>query len=361
MTTKTDAIRLLSTLTNAHGVSGSEAAVRAIFRQELTGCGTPGTDVLGNVWAERAGPADGPRVLVTGHMDEVGFAVQHITARGFIKLVALGGWWTHTLVAQRVRILTRSGEEIMGVIGSTPPHFLNDGAKDKLLTLDQMYVDVGAGSREEAESWGIALGDPVAPDSAFTPMRHEDMFCAKAFDNRVGIGATIHTLQELRDATLPCTLTGAATVQEEVGCRGAVTLGEHLRPDVAIVLEGTPADDTHGMDPAEGQGRIGAGVQIRLMDPTAIMNRPLVDFLQATARELGIPCQIAVRKSGGTDARSLQLSRAGVPCVVLGTPARYIHSHNSIINIHDYLACVRLTVAAVQRCTAAQVEAFRTW
>ncbi len=358
---RTEAIQLLSSLTEAHGVSGYESSVREIFRHELAAAGPAQCDVMGNVWIEKKGARDGPRVLVAGHMDEVGFAVQNITSKGFIRIVPLGGWWTHTLVAQRVRILTRSGHEIMGVIGSTPPHFLSEGQKDKLMTLDQLYVDVGASSREEVEHWGIALGDAIAPDSAFTTMRHPDLFCAKAFDNRVGMAAAIQALQGLLKVPLPCDLITAGSVQEEVGCRGAVTLAHSVRPDVALVLEGTPADDTHGMDMTESQGRTGGGVQIRIMDPTAIMNRPLVDFLIATARELDIPCQVAVRKSGGTDARSLQISRYGVPCVVLGTPARYIHSHNSIMNINDYLACVQLVMAAVQLLDADCVRTFRAW
>ncbi len=358
---KSEAIRLLKSLTEAHGTSGSEGAVRDIFRRELAGCGTMGHDRLGGVWCERAGPDEGPRVLVAGHMDEVGFAVQRITAQGYLKVVALGGWWTHTLLAQRVRVLTKSGQEVLGIVGSTPPHFLGEGQKEKLLTMDQLYIDLGAGSREEAEALGVSLGDPIVPDSAFTAMAHPDIFCAKAFDNRLGMAAAIQTARTLKEDTIPCTLITAGTVQEEVGCRGAVTLGEATQPDVAIVLEGTPADDTQGLDVQAAQGKLSGGVQIRLLDPTALMNRPLVEFAVATARELGIPHQLAVRKSGGTDAKSFQLVGRGVPTLVLGTPARYIHSHNSLINIQNHLGCVALTMALVKRLTAERVASFSQW
>lgn len=355
------ATALLKTLTEAHGISGCEDAVRDIFRRELEGCGTFATDKLGSLACERPGPAGGPRVLIAGHFDEVGFAVQNITARGFIKLTPLGGWWTHTLPAQRVRILTRSGREITGVIGSTPPHFLGDGQKDKLLTMDQLSVDIGATSREEAESWGVALGDAVAPFSEFTPMAHPDRFISKAFDNRCGTGAAIQTMQLLRGETLPCTLIAAGSVQEEVGCRGAHTLAALTKPDVALVMEGTPADDTHGADAGESQAKLGSGVQIRVLDPTAIMNRRLVHFVADTAKAGGIPHQIAVRKSGGTDARSFQVYADGVPAIVLGVPARYIHSHNSIIDINDYLSAVKLAVAVVRKLDAAATAQFTAW
>lgn len=300
-------------------------------------------------------------MLVAGHFDEVGFAVQNITPRGFIRLTPLGGWWTHTLVAQRVRILTQSGREITGIIGSTPPHFLADGQRDKLMTMDQLSVDIGAVSREEAESWGVALGDPVAPDSAFTPLAHPDRFAAKAFDNRCGTGAAIQAMQQLRCEPLPCTLIAAGSVQEEVGCRGAETLAVLARPDAALVMEGTPADDTHGADLSEAQGRLRHGVQIRVLDPTAIMNHRLVQLVAGIAKAEGIPYQMAVRKSGGTDARSFQRSGTGVPAVVLGVPARYIHSHNSVIDINDYLAAVRLVMAVARKLDAAAAAALTAW
>lgn len=356
---KTDAVRLLRELTEAHGVPGAEDAVRRIFLRELAGHGTVHTDRLGSAAVERED--SGPRVLVAGHFDEVGFAVQHITAKGFLKLVALGGWWTHTLVAQRVRILTKSGQEVLGVIGSTPPHFLGESAKDKVLPLEQLYVDIGAGSRTEVEALGIALGDAVAPDSAFTALAGGERFVAKAFDNRCGVAAAVQTMQLLKNESLPCQLIAAGSVQEEVGCRGAVTLGHLTRPDVALVMEGTPADDTPGMPSEESQGALGSGVQIRVLDPTALMNRRLVDLVLDTAKAEGIPHQLAVRRSGGTDAKSFQFHESGVPCIVLGTPARYIHSHNSLLHLEDYLSAVRLTAAVVRRLDTATVAGLTRW
>ena len=180
-------------------------------------------------------------------------------------------------------------------------------------------------------------------------MQREDWYMAKAFDNRVGMAGAIQAGQMLADSSRPNRIILAGTVQEEVGLRGAKTAAVHSRPDVAIILEGPPADDTPGFSRADSQGRLGGGVQIRLFDPSAIMNPRLAELAIRTAKEEGIPHQVTVRRSGGTDAGSFHLSQSGVPCVVLGVPARYIHSHNAVIDVNDYLHMVALASALVRR------------
>ena len=218
------------------------------------------------------------------------------------------------------------------------------------MTIDQMFIDVGATSRLEVEQeFGISLGDPIAPLSPFTPMQREDWYMAKAFDNRVGMAGTIQAGKQLAGTLHSNKIILAGTVQEEVGLRGAKTAANFAKPDVAIILEGPPADDTPGFSRAESQGRLGGGVQIRLFDPSAIMNPRLADLAIRTAKEEGIPHQVTVRRSGGTDAGSFHLAGEGIPSVVLGVPARYIHSHNSIIDLNDYLHMVSLAVALARR------------
>ncbi|MBP7949545.1 MAG: M42 family metallopeptidase [Verrucomicrobiales bacterium] len=359
---KKSAIPLLKALTEAHGAPGSEAAVRAIFCREVSGCGELSFDRMGSTICTRHGPDGGPTVMVTAHFDEVGFAVQSITRAGFLRLVALGGWPPQNLPAQRVRILTKSGREIPGVIASTPPHFMPESQRDKLVPLENLLVDVGAGSQEEAvKGFGIRPGDPVVPFSEFTAKANPNLFVAKAFDNRVGCGVMIQCVQELNKRKLPCTLAAVGTVQEEVGCRGAMTAAAAVKPDVAFVLEGTPADDTPGMDASEAQGALGKGVQVRLLDPTAIMHRRLVEFVLKVAEKSRIPHQVAVRKSGGTDARSIQLTEQGVPVVVLGVPTRYIHSHASILDLRDYLSALKLMLSLLPACDASAVRNLHRW
>jgi endoglucanase len=356
------AIDLLRAFTAAHGAPGGEKPVRSVFERELRGCGEFVVDRTGGIGCTIAG-ADTPKVLVAGHMDEVGFMVQNITPEGYLQFLPLGGWWAHTVLAQRVRILTRSGAEVIGVTTSVPPHFLGPDAKNAVVPIERMFIDIGASSAEEVtHGFGVGLGDTIVPDSPLTPLANPDRLVAKAFDNRVGMA--IATLvgkwfgSSPPGGGLPNTLVVAGTAQEEVGTRGAQTFAEAVRPDVALILEGPPADDTPGMNPAEAQGVLGGGCQVRLYDPSAIMNRDFAEFVIATAEARGIPYQVAVRRSGGTDARAIHLSGVGVPCVVIGVPARYIHSHNAVIDIHDFLAATALTSAVVERLDEETVAGF---
>lgn len=345
---KTKALSLLQELTEAHAVPGHEDEVRAIFVDELGECGDLTTDRNGSVFCECG--SDGPRVLVAGHMDEIGFMVQGITPEGFLRFVPLGGWWGHSLLSQRVELLTRSGRKILGVVCSQPPHFLPENQRREVLGIEKMFIDIGAASRNEVtDQFGVSLGDPIAPVSPFSPLARENLYMAKAFDNRVGMAGVIQCCQILSQSTLPGRLIACGTVQEEVGLRGAKTAAAVARPDVAIILEGPPADDTPGFNRSESQGRLGGGVQIRLFDPTAIAHPRLARLAIDTAVAEGIPHQITVRRSGGTDAGSFHLANEGVPSVVLGVPARYIHSHNSIIDLGDYLSMVALVNALVRK------------
>lgn len=352
---KEKALTLLKELTEAHSVPGHEDEVRAIFCDELSGLGEISSDGMGSVFCTL--PGNGPRVMITAHMDEVGMMVQNVTPDGFVQFLALGGWWEHHLLSQRVEILTRGGVKVPGLIASKPPHFLTRGQRREVMSIEQMFIDVGASSRAEVErDLGISLGDPIAPHSPFVAMAQKDRFMAKAFDNRTGMAAMIQAGRIMAEGPeLPNQPVFCGTVQEEVGTRGARTAARHARPDVAIVLEGPPADDTPGHAASESQGRLGGGVQIRMFDPSAIGNPRLAHLAIETARESGIPHQVAVRRSGGTDAAALHLANEGVPCVVLGAPARYIHSHNAIIDINDHLAMVALTVGLAGKLDARTV------
>lgn len=347
-------INLLEKLSQAHSVPGHEDEVRAIFCQQLNDCGVLGTDHNGSVYCHRG--TTGPRILVAGHMDEVGFRVSRILPNGFLKMVPVGGWWGHTLLAQRVEVKTQHGDRIIGVISSKPPHLLAEAERSRVIEVPGMFVDIGARSRSEVEDWGIHLGDPIAPWSPWTNMNQRGWYLTKAFDNRVGMAGAIQVGQNATLASNQLILAG--TVQEEVGLRGARTLANKVKPDIAIILEGPPADDLPGLSPAEAQGVLGGGVQIRLHDPSAIMNPRLAAFAIEMASQRGIPYQVTVRESGGTDAGSIHLANEGVPCVVLGTPARYIHSHNSIICADDYHAMVALTMVMVEHLSETVVRDF---
>ncbi len=347
-------VELLIELTQAEAIPGHEDEVRQIFHSHLEGVGAIQKDRLGSIYCTKSGSAANPRILLDSHMDEVGFIVQHVTAAGYVKFLTVGGWWAHTLLAQRVNILTKQGK-VSGVIGSTPPHLLSAGSRDKVMDIKDLYIDIGAESAEQAmEEYRVKPGCPIVPYGPFMPMKNPKLFSAKAFDNRVGVGLVIETLQQLGDH--PNTVIGTGSVQEEVGLRGARTVTAAAEPDVAIVLEGPPADDLPGSSGDTLQGKLGGGVQIRLYDPSMIANPRLTELTIETATAHQIPHQIAVRTSGGTDAGAIHQVGRGVPSIVLGVPARYVHSHVSIINIDDYRATLDLLLHLIPQIDASTVD-----
>ena len=349
-------IELLKSLTQADGIPGHEAEVRAIFREKLLDAGTMGTDRLGSIFCTRLGNAEHPRILLDSHMDEIGFIVQYVTDNGYVKFLPVGGWWAHTVLAQRVTITTKLGK-VPGIIGSTPPHLLGAGARDKVADMKDLFIDVGAESREQAmEEFGVIPGCPIAPYGPFMPMKNSKLFSAKAFDNRVGVAIAIEALLRLDEH--PNTVISAGSVQEEVGLRGARTVAASVEPDIAIVLEGPPADDTPGLDRDASQGKLGGGVQLRLYDPSMIVNPKLGEFVIETAKKHRIPYQLAIRQSGGTDGGSIHQIGVGIPSIVLGVPARYVHSNVSIINIDDYTATLELVLHLVREIDASVLEGF---
>ncbi len=346
---------LLRRLSLAAGPPGAEDEVRAIVRDCLRGAGAIRHDRLGSLLCERAGRSDTPRVALDCHLDEVAFLVHGISEEGRLSFVALGNWWGHVLLGQRVDVLGGGGR-IPGVIGSTPPHFLTAEERKTVLEPERMYIDVGASERVQVERLGIRVGDPVVPAAEFREMAIAGVISGKALDNRVGVALMCETLAALGDGEHPNTLIGIAAVQEEVGLRGAGTAAELARPDVALVLECAPADDLPGRE--RGQAALGRGPQIRHFDPTAISNRRLVRFVEDVAAERGIPIQSAVRRSGGTDAGAIHRSRTGVPTVVIGIPGRYIHSHVTLIQWDDYVGARRLVLELVTRLDRSTVEQF---
>jgi endoglucanase len=352
-------VELLRELTLVPGPPGFEAGVRRVALDALEGVAglEISHDQLGSLIIEKSGSAATPRVAVDAHLDEIGFMVETLRADGMLSFLPLGGWWPHVMLAQRVEVLTEGGV-VPGVFGSKPPHFLSPGDGDRVMKHEEIFIDVGAASREEAEGFGIQVGDFVVPRSEFMPLANPRILSSKAFDDRAGVGIMLEALLALRDEVHPNTVIGVGAVQEEVGIRGAFTAAAASKPDVGIVLEGPPADDTPGIANSPRQGVLGKGPQVRLYDPTAIANRALTKLVQRVAEENGIPFQLAVRRSGGTDARAIHMHEAGVPTVVIGVPARYVHTHVTLIHLDDYLASLRLVVELIKVLDAEALQSF---
>lgn len=352
--------KLLKALTEATGVPGYETEIRGVIRQYFQPLGEIISDKMGSLICQQAGDAHEPRVALAGHMDEIGFMVKLITKEGFLRFTPLGGWWDQVLLAQRVVIKT-SQSDVIGTIGAKPPHLLAEEERKKPVEKKDMYIDIGACSQEEVEAAGVRVGDPVMPLSQFTIMANGKSYLAKAFDNRVGCALTITALQRLVKARHPNTIFGMATVQEEVGTRGAFTSAEVVNPDVAIILEVEIAGDVPGIKPEESAVKLGGGPALLAYDARMIPNIKLRDLVIDTAKALNIPLQVSAMEGGATDGGPIHLHKTGVPAVVLSVPTRHIHSHGAILRRDDFDRTVELLIALVQKLDKKTVAALTSW
>jgi len=342
-----ETLELLKVLTEAHGVAGYEGEVRQVLHGYLEPLGEVTQDNLGSLICHQ--PGKGPKVMLAGHMDEIGFMVHHITKEGYLKFVQLGGWWDQVLLGHRVIIKTTKGD-VTGVIGAKPPHIIAADERKKVVEKKDMYIDIGASSEDEVKAAGVRIGDPIVPKAEFEVLASGKTLLAKAFDDRVGCGLVIDVLKKLAEQPGQIDLYGVATVMEEVGLRGATTSVRAIDPDVAIILEIDIAGDVPGVKPEEARTRLGAGPSIILYDRGMIPNLKLRDLVIDTAEDEGIPLQISSYSVGGTtDGAKIHLHGIGIPTIVLAVPTRHIHSHGGIIHRDDYENCVRLLLAVIQR------------
>ncbi len=339
---------LLKEITEANGVSGYESEVRAIMAREMKGkVDEIQYDKLGSILGRKKGTSTSPRIMMVGHMDEIGFMVKEITKDGYIKFLPLGGWWGHVALGQRMRIMTSKGP-VLGVVGSKPPHMLMPNEREKVLEIKDMFIDVGAMQKYDVKKkLGIKLGDPIIPDSQFTVLGNNKLYMAKAFDNRVACAIVLDIVKKFKNVSHPNTILAGASVQEEVGIRGAQTLSHLADPDVCIVIDTGIALDVppDGFSKAE---RLGAGPCILFYDAVMIPNLKLRDLVISVADKKKIPYHLTYMERGGTDGGRFHISRLGVPSIVIGPPVRYIHSHNSIMSRVDYDNTVKLVSELVK-------------
>lgn len=348
-----ETLQLFKTLTELPGAPGNEHAVRAFMRTELEKYADEVVqDRLGGIFGIKRGKEEGPTIMVAGHMDEVGFMVTSITDNGMLRFQPLGGWWSQVLLAQRVEIITDNGP-VIGVIGSIPPHLLDDSKRNKPMDIKNMLIDIGADNREDAIRIGIKPGQQIVPICPFTPMANEKKILAKAWDNRYGCGLSIELLKELQGKDIPNILYSGANVQEEVGLRGAQAAANMIKPDLFFALDASPANDMTGDKNEFGQ--LGKGALLRIMDRSMITHKGMRELILDTAESNNIPYQYFVSQ-GGTDAGRVHTSNEGVPSAVVGICSRYIHTHASIIHVDDYAAAKALLVKLVQLCDQSTVN-----
>ncbi|WP_010195700.1 M42 family metallopeptidase [Bacillus sp. m3-13] len=349
MTKLDETLTMLKDLTDAKGIPGNEKEPRDVMKKYITPFADEVfTDGLGSLIAKKVGKADGPKVMVAGHLDEVGFMITHIDDRGFLRFQTVGGWWSQVMLAQRVTIVTSKGD-VTGVIGSKPPHILPPEARKKPVDIKDMFIDIGASSREEAQEWGVRPGDQVVPYFEFTVMNNEKMLLAKAWDNRIGCAIAIDVLKQLKGADHPNVVYGVGTVQEEVGLRGAKTSANLIQPDIGFGVDVGIAGDTPGVTEKEALSKMGKGPQIILYDASMVSHKGLRDFVTGVADEMEIPYQFDSVAGGGTDSGAIHLTAQGVPALSITIATRYIHSHAAMLHRDDYENAVKLIAEVIKK------------
>ena len=345
---------LLKELTEINGIAGSEKEVARAMEKHLKAITKVSYDKLGSIICRKDGQSKAPRVMLAGHMDEVGFLVKTITKEGFIKFIPIGGWFSQVILGQRVVVKTRDGE-IFGVVGSKPPHELDDEERKKVVQIKDMHIDVGATRGFDVEkTLGVRVGDPIFPWSPFQILGNPKTYLAKAWDDRIGCAMMIEVLRRLTRERHPNSVFAVGTVQEEVGLRGATTSAAVVDPDVAFALDVSIAHDTPSFGVEEVEA-LGSGPAIFVYDRSMVPNRNLLDMTIDLAAKHKIPYHLTTIDKGGTDTGKIHMNKAGVPSLVIGVATRYIHSHVGIIHRADYDNAVKLITALVMALDARTV------
>ncbi len=344
-------VALLKRLTETPGVAGREERVRRLVIEELKPLVDEiKVDALGNVVAFKKGKGD-RRVMLAAHMDEIGFMVRYLDEHGFLRLQPLGGFDPRVLMAQRVLVHTAGGESLRGVLtpASKPIHLLGD-EKPGAPKLEEFYVDLGLPVEQVRKL--VSLGDPVTLDR--TLERVGDRVISKALDDRSGVFTMIEALRKLGKHQV--NVLAVATVQEEVGLRGATTSAYSVQPDVAIALDTTLAVDTPGMPETEAVTRLGEGVAIKMFDSSFIPNYKLVRHLRDVAEKHAVRHQLEILPRGGTDAGAMQRARAGAPAITISIPSRYVHTVNEMADLGDLDAASTLLARYLEDAHAGEYE-----
>ena len=336
----------LELLSNACGVTGREDEVRSLMIKLLKPHADQViVDKLENVIALKKGKKNAPKIMLAAHMDEIGLMVKNITKEGFLQFAKMGGIDDRILLAQKVLVYTMNGP-LHGIIGSKPPHIQKEEERKKIITYDELFIDVGAENKEDAAKKGVKVGDPVGFDAKYAKISEETVI-GKAFDDRVGCAVMIETLKLLEKTD--CTIYAVGTVQEEVGLRGAGTAAFNIEPDIGIALDVTVAGDVPGVREIDTTVKMGKGPALSVTDAGLITHPKVLRLLIDTAEENKIPFQLETGLMGATDAARIALSRQGVPSGSVSIATRYIHSPHGMLSLKDASDSAKLTAAAIQR------------
>ena len=329
-------------LMDLNGISGHEKSVKKYVKQEIIKYTNEiYEDGFGGVFGALG--KEGPTIMLCGHMDEVGFIVTKINSNGMIKLLPIGGINPDVYLSQNMNIILDDGSKIKGIIGALPPHLAN--GERKPTSVDDLVLDIGASTKEEAISWGVKIGQQVVSINDFYFTKDGKKIVSKAWDDRFGVGMALEVMEEVSKMDHPNRVIIGGTVQEEVGCRGAQVATQMIKPDLFLTIDVSPADDY--INGSDANATLGKGFLIRYYDPRIIMNRSLHDYFVNLCEKYNIKSQ-EFRSAGGTDAGLAQYAGSGTLATTLGLPGRYIHTTGAMVHVDDMEAVKQIALAIIK-------------
>ncbi|MCX7926654.1 MAG: M42 family metallopeptidase [Candidatus Omnitrophica bacterium] len=337
--------KLLQTLLDTAGISGYEKEVAQIMKKELKKCSeNVFEDNFGNVIAQKG--KGKKKIMLAAHMDEIGLLVKHISKEGFLYFIKVGGIDDRILLGQRVIIKSAKGD-VKGVIGAKPPHLSKEEDRKNAIKYTDLFIDIGAKDKDEAQK-RVSVGDAIVFDCPSFVLNGQ-LICGKAVDNRVGCYALIKIMEKL---SCSATVYAVATVQEEVGLKGARTSSFRIAPDFALALDTTSAGDTPGIKETESSLKLGGGVAITIMEAAGrgvIVSENVRNLCIETAKKHKIKYQIDVLEGGMTDAAMIYMNREGIPTAVLSIPCRYVHAPTAVFDLQDLRSAIDLSIKIIER------------
>lgn len=349
--------KLLKELSESLGASGHEREVIKLVSAKLKPyVDEVRIDRFSNLIAKKIGEKSKESVMLCAHVDEVGLIVKHIDDDGFLFFETLGGLDARILPSQRVQVITKDGP-ITGVIGCKPPHLQTPKEMESAYKMEELFIDVGASSRKEAESWGIKPGCPIALERSLEKIGRGDLVSGKALDDRIGCAIMIKVAEEISNETFDYDIYFGGTVQEELGLRGAKVMAFSITPSFGLVVDSSAAGDTPGLSQKKAPLKVGRGPGITIMDSGFMVSEEVKELMISAAEENRIPYQLNVVKGGTTDAAYIRLTKEGVPAGSIAVPVRYGHSSVEVASLEDVANSIKLTVAILRRIDSEKLRA----
>jgi endoglucanase len=334
----------LEKLSNTNGVTGREEAARELIIKLIKPyVDKTYEDNLGNVISIKKGKESKPKIMLAAHMDEIGLMVKNITKDGFLQFAKMGGIDDRILLAQKVKVHTSKGD-LIGIIGSRPPHIQKKEERNKVVTYDKLFIDIGAENLKTAKKMGVKIGNPISFSVKYEKIA-KNIVTGKSFDDRAGCAVLIETLKKLESSD--CNIFAVGTVQEEVGLRGAGTAAFGINPDFGLALDVTVAGDVPGVTDFESNIKMGKGPALTVADAGLISHPKILSLLVDVANKNNIPYQLETGLPGTTDAARISLTRQGVPSGTISIPTRYIHSPVGMMDLSDIRNSIKLVIAAI--------------